>query len=70
MTAHKGFIVGAVTAVSAGILIGSLAARKRGNGIQVSMGLARQPKPEGRKVTLGERFTHNAEMPAVGEWKE
>lgn len=70
MTKRKGFIVGVVTAASAGILIGSLAARRRGNRTEVSMGLARQPEPKKLGRTTGERLMNAAEMPTCSGWKE
>ena len=54
-----------VTTVAAGIaLVGSIAARKRGNGTVVSMGMARQPDPKDLGATPAERFTNGSEMPA------
>jgi len=69
MTKRDGLIFGTVAAAGVVVLFGGMAVRKRGSGTEVSMGPVRQPKPEGRKTPLGERFMHNAEMPTVGEWK-
>ena len=68
----KTTMLGTIVTVAAGIvLVGSIAARKRGSGTVVSMGPVRQPNPKILGRTPAERIMNGSEMPVcAGEWRE